>query len=387
MAGGSYPSEVSWTLMCSGALIGSGGAPYSGTLSAPPGECTLDMNDSYGDGWNGDQWEGAGNTFTLDSGSSGSATFTLAPLPPPPPLPPPAPPAGSPRYVACGRTGRCDESDRWAALSEKHEVRCCSDSRIDGWKKKDGCSVWSESDDDEMGGKCHHNKNFAQASTICEDAGARLCTRAELQGNCARGSGCGHDRDLIWSGTESEAAVPPPSAAPPPPSSAAPPPPVAASPSASPSSGCDSDGWCPSPYGPMQQCRDDAGPPWADDLETYGPNVRYHDNTPAEPILPADGACPGALAGACAAKGVKAAYLDGPIDCGGQGWFCRIMPQPGWGDCSYGDCNFANCATPDADELDTDGHCHGSDDDSTYGWWVRDHHFRGYTGTLNCCCG
>ena len=57
------------------------------------------------------------------------------------------------------------------------------------------------------------------------------------------------------------------------------------------------------------------------------------------------------------------------------------------GDCSYGDCNFANCATPDADELDTDGHCHGSDDDSTYGWWVRDHHFRGYTGTLNCCCG
>ncbi|EOD26604.1 hypothetical protein EMIHUDRAFT_435121, partial [Emiliania huxleyi CCMP1516] len=63
------------------------------------------------------------------------------------------------------------------------------------------------------------------------------------------------------------------------------------------------------------------------------------------------------------------------------------MPQPGWGDCSYGDCNFANCATPDADELDTDGHCHGSDDDSTYGWWVRDHHFRGYTGTLNCCCG
>ncbi|EOD38826.1 hypothetical protein EMIHUDRAFT_224272 [Emiliania huxleyi CCMP1516] len=123
--------------------------------------------------------------------------------------PPPAPPAGSPRYVACGRTGRCDESDRWAAPSEKHEVRCCSDSRIDGWKKKDGCSVWSESDDDEMGGKCHHNKNFAQASTICEDAGARLCTRAELQGNCARRSGCGHDRDLIWAEYLGPASWPP----------------------------------------------------------------------------------------------------------------------------------------------------------------------------------
>uniref|UniRef100_A0A7S3TP04 Uncharacterized protein n=1 Tax=Emiliania huxleyi TaxID=2903 RepID=A0A7S3TP04_EMIHU len=172
---------------------------------------------------------------------------------------------------------------------------------------------------------------------------------------------------------------PPP--APPPPASSLPPPSPATA------SGCNSDGWCQSPEGPSQQCADDAGPPWADDLDNFGANVRYHDNTPAEPILPADGACPGALAGACAVKGIKAAYLDGPIDCGGQGWFCRIMPQPGWGDCSYGDCNFANCATPNADELDTDGHCHGSDDDSTYGWWVRDHHFRGYTGTLNCCCG
>ncbi|EOD41624.1 hypothetical protein EMIHUDRAFT_194015 [Emiliania huxleyi CCMP1516] len=59
-----------------------GGAPYSGTLSAPPGECTLDMYDSYGDGWNGNLWEGAGYTFTFDSGSYGSATFTLTALPP-----------------------------------------------------------------------------------------------------------------------------------------------------------------------------------------------------------------------------------------------------------------------------------------------------------------
>ncbi|EOD21749.1 hypothetical protein EMIHUDRAFT_207811 [Emiliania huxleyi CCMP1516] len=82
VGGGSYPSEVSWTLTCSGALIGSGGAPYSGTLSAPPGECTLNMYDSYGDGWNGVEWKGAGYTFTLGSGSYGSETFILAPLPP-----------------------------------------------------------------------------------------------------------------------------------------------------------------------------------------------------------------------------------------------------------------------------------------------------------------
>ncbi|EOD41303.1 hypothetical protein EMIHUDRAFT_199605, partial [Emiliania huxleyi CCMP1516] len=73
VGGGSYPSEVSWTLVCSGALIGSGGAPYSRTLSAPPGECTLDMYDSYDDGWTGNEWKGAGYTFTLDSGSSGTS--------------------------------------------------------------------------------------------------------------------------------------------------------------------------------------------------------------------------------------------------------------------------------------------------------------------------
>ena len=102
VGGGSYPSDVSWTLTCSGALIGSGGAPYSGTLSAPPGECTLDMNDSFGDGWNGYEWEGAGYTFTLDSGSSGSKPFILAPLPPSSPSPPSLPPLPplSPDFVA-----------------------------------------------------------------------------------------------------------------------------------------------------------------------------------------------------------------------------------------------------------------------------------------------
>ncbi|EOD22349.1 hypothetical protein EMIHUDRAFT_240451 [Emiliania huxleyi CCMP1516] len=58
VGGGSWQADVSWTLTCSGALIGSGGAPYSGTLSAPPGECTLNMYDSYGDGWTDNQWEG-----------------------------------------------------------------------------------------------------------------------------------------------------------------------------------------------------------------------------------------------------------------------------------------------------------------------------------------
>jgi len=143
---------------------------------------------------------------------------------------------------------------------------------------------------------------------------------------------------------------------------------------------------CRSPDGPSQQCSDDAGPPWVDDEEHFG-SKRYHEGTPATPVL-ANGECPDPLATSCATKGIKSAHLDGPIDCGGSGWFCRILPQEGWvPEGGFRDSNFAHCSTPNADEKDTDGHCHGSDDDSTYGWWARDHWFRGYAGTLHCCCG
>ena len=140
-----------------------------------------------------------------------------------------------------------------------------------------------------------------------------------------------------------------------------------------------------SPEGPSQQCADDAGPPWADDAETY-PNARYHDDTPATPSLLEDGACAAPLSAACEAKGARAAYLDGPVDCGGAGWFCRIMPQDGWTSRGTlgGDLNFDHCNETANDDLT--GHCHGSTDDATYGWWIRDHWFRGYAGSLFCCC-
>ena len=79
------------------------------------------------------------------------------------------------------------------------------------------------------------------------------------------------------------------------------------------------------PEAPAQHCRHDAGPPWGDDEENFGSKA-YFANTPAEPL----GDCPAPLAEACKTKGKKAAFLDGPVDCGGKGWFCRIMPQVGW---------------------------------------------------------
>ena len=97
--------------------------------------------------------------------------------------------------------------------------------------------------------------------------------------------------------------------------------------------------------------------------------------------------CPAPLATACAAKDKRAAFLAGPIDCDAKGWFCRIARQDGFVPSDgFRDANFAHCNRTDADLSDADGHCHGSAFDETYGWWVRDHWFRGYAGLLTCCC-
>jgi len=118
-----------------------------------------------------------------------------------------------------------------------------------------------------------------------------------------------------------------------------------------------------------------------DDHETYPAGTRYHTGTPAF-----GASCTPPISAACSSKGALAGHLDGAVDCGGLGWFCRIMEQPGWVNPQFNDNNFAHCNSSTADQRDNDGHCHGSDNDSTYGWWVRDHWFRGYAGTLHCCC-
>mmetsp|Transcript_96662 Transcript_96662/g.207421 ORF Transcript_96662/g.207421 Transcript_96662/m.207421 type:complete len:468 (-) Transcript_96662:61-1464(-) len=139
------------------------------------------------------------------------------------------------------------------------------------------------------------------------------------------------------------------------------------------------------PDGPNQQCHDDAGPPWMDD----GP-VPYYAGYPNKPVLPVTGECPPPLSAACAAKGALAAHMDGPVACGGKGWFCRIFDQPGhrmpgMSGGRFPDSNFASCNQTDTAH-DLDGHCHGSDVDDVYGWWVRDHWHRNYAGSLKCCC-
>ena len=72
----SFLAEVSWTLLNSaGTVVLTGGAPYSSDECLPSDCYTIDMVDSYGDGWNG-------NVFDISMGgvSIGSGTTFLSRL-------------------------------------------------------------------------------------------------------------------------------------------------------------------------------------------------------------------------------------------------------------------------------------------------------------------
>jgi subtilisin family serine protease len=102
-------------------------------------------------------------------------------------------------WLVCGSKGRCSPEHKTAAPTEEHEVRCCSDVEKSGWEKKAQCNVWGESN--LSGGQCYHAETFAQAQQICKDNDARLCTKEEIELQCATGSGCSHDSDHIWTST------------------------------------------------------------------------------------------------------------------------------------------------------------------------------------------
>ena len=111
-----WPEEITWTLRCGGVEI-SGGAPYPKQIHYMPDVlCTLEMHDSYGDGWNGGVWEGFGGSASLESGGHRRIQFIPNQWPPSPPSPSPPPPPywedefhvhppASPRY--CDDYGNC----------------------------------------------------------------------------------------------------------------------------------------------------------------------------------------------------------------------------------------------------------------------------------------
>ena len=113
----------------------------------------------------------------------------------------PAPTAAVPcHYTSCGAVGRCGSQQAGcAAHGERHEVRCCADTAIAGWRKRSDTCPWTESDNfNSANSVCLSDKTFNEANDFCASVGARLCTVAEAEDNCLRGTGCGHDVDQIW---------------------------------------------------------------------------------------------------------------------------------------------------------------------------------------------
>ena len=76
--GGSWQGEVSWSISdADGNIVASGGAPYNQCdVALDPNACyTITMNDSYGDGWNGNVLSIDGTAFTLAAGSAGTDSY------------------------------------------------------------------------------------------------------------------------------------------------------------------------------------------------------------------------------------------------------------------------------------------------------------------------
>lgn len=97
----------------------------------------------------------------------------------------------------CGRKFACDESSVTASMGDLYGVRCCSDVDRSGdlWEKRSNSCPWGESN---MFGTCFYKVTFDTAKAICEADNARLCSGSEIDSNCTRGSGCGHDINMVW---------------------------------------------------------------------------------------------------------------------------------------------------------------------------------------------
>lgn len=55
-----------------------------------------------------------------------------------------------------------------------------------------------------VNGNCVQRASFVEATAICEDVGARLCSTVELEGDLAKGTGCSLDRRQVWTSTPCE---------------------------------------------------------------------------------------------------------------------------------------------------------------------------------------
>ena len=103
-------------------------------------------------------------------------------------------------HTACGRADSCAaEQPSCDVHTAVHEVRCCSDTVITGWLQRADSCPWTESNNfNSENTACVHASTFDEANDFCASVGARLCSSVEAEADCLRGTGCGHDSDLVW---------------------------------------------------------------------------------------------------------------------------------------------------------------------------------------------
>mmetsp|Transcript_7090 Transcript_7090/g.16565 ORF Transcript_7090/g.16565 Transcript_7090/m.16565 type:complete len:1051 (+) Transcript_7090:2086-5238(+) len=147
-------------------------------------------------------------------GHDGDHIWTsTGPAPPRPQLPTPTPVADDFHlFIACGGgvNGCGGESDSLgvAKANEQHEVRCCSPYPLSGWKRGATCNNHHESDLTALDGtpnQCFHASTFTEAQAICHENWGYVCSMSEVLDGCAKGSGCGHNGDLVWTSTPATA--------------------------------------------------------------------------------------------------------------------------------------------------------------------------------------
>jgi len=88
--------------------------------------------------------------------------------------------------------------------TKKYGVRCCSESeKHPTWTKlvPETCpDIWGTSLQDTpaaWNSQCR-TLNWDGAKAACGGAGGRLCTVAEIEADCTSGTGCGLDKQNVW---------------------------------------------------------------------------------------------------------------------------------------------------------------------------------------------
>jgi hypothetical protein len=132
---------------------------------------------------------------------------TKKPSPAPTKKPTPAPTEEGSHFATCGRPDSCSEGTSLVDDSTALAVRCVSDTEISGWfhryVNEPACAdrwenLWWESD---VWGSCERLDYYA-AAQFCATLGARLPTLKEAEDGCVANSGCGFDRQPIWTSDE-----------------------------------------------------------------------------------------------------------------------------------------------------------------------------------------